>query len=173
LKHSLLADLAYTMRLEKCYFCSTTIYPGHGIVFVRNDCKMFRFCRSKCHKNFKMRRNPRRTKWTKAFRKAAGKELAIDTTFEFEKKRHVPVKYNRELWSKTVKAMKRIEEIRSKRQNLHIKNRLKPDPQLRKELDLKEVKQGITLITPPVEKRRLGRKIPQVMQEPESMETGE
>ena len=26
---------------------------------------------------------------------------------------------------------------------------MKPDPQLRKELDLKEVKQGITLITPP------------------------
>lgn len=112
-------------------------------------------------------------KWTKAFRKAAGKELAIDSAFEFEKKRHVPVKYNRELWSNTVKAMKRIEEIRSKRQNLHIKNRLKPDKELRKEADLKEVKQGITLLAPPVEKKRLGQKISQVMKESESMETDE
>ena len=63
------------------------------------------YIRSKCHKNFKKKKNPRKAKWTKAFRKSAGKELAVDPSFEFEKRRNVPVKYDRELWQKTVGAM--------------------------------------------------------------------
>ncbi|KAG8684847.1 ATPase-activating ribosome biosynthesis protein [Ceratobasidium sp. 423] len=112
------------MRVEKCYFCSTNVYPGHGTAFVRNDAKMFRFCSSKCHKNFKMKRNPRKVKWTKAFRKAAGKEMTIDSTFEFEKRRNIPVRYNRELVHTTLKAMQRVTEVRAKRERAFWKARM-------------------------------------------------
>ncbi|KIJ44232.1 hypothetical protein M422DRAFT_30398 [Sphaerobolus stellatus SS14] len=112
------------MRIEKCYFCSTSVYPGHGSAFVRNDAKVFRFCTSKCHKNFKMKRNPRKVRWTKAFRKAAGKEMTVDSTFEFEKRRNIPVRYDRNLMETTIKAMKRVAEIRKKREHMFWKHRM-------------------------------------------------
>ncbi len=93
-------------------------------MFVRNDAKEFRFCRSKCHKAFKHRRNPRKLKWTKAFRKAAGKELAVDSTLTFSARRNVPVRYNRNMVETTLKAMERVEEIRQKRERAFYKNRM-------------------------------------------------
>ncbi|CAI9584426.1 unnamed protein product [Staurois parvus] len=160
------------MRIEKCYFCSAPIYPGHGMMFVRNDCKAFRFCRSKCHKNFKKKRNPRKIRWTKAFRKAAGKELTVDNSFEFEKRRNEPVKYQRELWSKTVDAMKRVEEIKQKRQARFIINRLQKGKELQKAQDIKEVKQNIHLIRAPHagKAKKLEDKMVQQLQEDVDME---
>lgn len=44
--------------------------------------------------------------------------MVKDTTFEFEKKRNEPVRYNRDLYVKTVQAMKKISKIRQKREEL-------------------------------------------------------
>ena len=137
------------MRLEKCWFCSSTCYPGHGITFVRNDATVFKFCRSKCHKNFKMKRNPRKVRWTKAYRKLAGKELAEDATFDLERKRNRPEKYNREVVQKTIKAIEKIEEIRKRRQDRFHEARMKIAKKQQKALDKKELEQEIHLIRAP------------------------
>jgi large subunit ribosomal protein L24e len=86
--------------------------------------KSFRFCRSKCHRNFKMKRNPRSLKWTKASRIKAGKEMVCDSTLLFGTRRDVPQRYNRDLVEKTIGAMKRISEIRSRRERAFYKKRM-------------------------------------------------
>lgn len=49
--------------------------------------------------------------------------MVVDSTYMFEKRRQVPMKYDRELWSNTLMAMKRVQEIRERRERQHIKNR--------------------------------------------------
>lgn len=46
-----------------------------------------------------------------------------DSTMEFEKRRNVPVRYNRELMGTTLKAMKRISEIKAKRERVFARKR--------------------------------------------------
>ncbi|KAL9612901.1 MAG: hypothetical protein Q9167_002534 [Letrouitia subvulpina] len=71
-----------------------------------------------------MKRNPRKLRWTKAFRKAAGKELVVDKTLLFAARRNVPVRYNREHVATTLKAMKRVAEVRARREKVFYKNRM-------------------------------------------------
>ena len=137
------------MRLEKCWFCSSTCYPGHGIQFVRNDSKIFRFCRSKCHKNFKMKRNPRKVKWTKAYRVLHGKDMSADSTFTFERRRNRPERYNRDVVQKTVTAMKRIEEIRVRRAERHHEKRMGGNVGEKLRVEKKELEQQIDLVRAP------------------------
>ena len=51
-----------------CTFCGNEIEPGTGMMFVKTDGTVFRFCRSKCRKNLLgLKRTPRRTQWTQQF----------------------------------------------------------------------------------------------------------
>ncbi|KAK3226745.1 hypothetical protein Dsin_006607 [Dipteronia sinensis] len=137
------------MRLEKCWFCSSTVYPGHGIQFVRNDAKIFRFCRSKCHKNFKMKRNPRKVKWTKAYRRLNGKDMTQDSTFEFERKRNRPERYDRNLAENTLKAIKKIDKIRVAREERHHSKRMVGKKSKERKEAAVELEQGIHMVKAP------------------------
>jgi large subunit ribosomal protein L24e len=73
---------------------------------------------------FKMKRNPRKLKWTKAFRKSAGLEMVVDSTLTFAARRNVLIRYNRDLIATTLKAVQRVSEIRQKRERVFYKKRM-------------------------------------------------
>uniref|UniRef100_A0A1A9WNK3 Probable ribosome biogenesis protein RLP24 n=1 Tax=Glossina brevipalpis TaxID=37001 RepID=A0A1A9WNK3_9MUSC len=117
---------------------------SHSILFT-----IFKFCRGKCHKAFKRKKNPRKVRWTKAYRKTARKELAIDPSFEFEKRCNAPIKYNREMWNKALDAIKRVNEIKDLRQNHFVMDRLRKGRQVEIQKDVKDVQRNISLILSP------------------------
>uniref|UniRef100_A0A7N1A588 Large ribosomal subunit protein eL24-related N-terminal domain-containing protein n=1 Tax=Kalanchoe fedtschenkoi TaxID=63787 RepID=A0A7N1A588_KALFE len=105
--------------------------------------------RSKCHKNFKMKRNPRKVKWTKAYRRLHGKDMTQDSTFEFERKRNRPERYDRNLTENTLKAIKKIDKVRVDREARHHKLRMKGKKAKDQREAAKELEQGIHLVKAP------------------------
>ena len=98
-----------------------------------------------------MKRQPRKLKWTKTHRALRGKEMIVDQNLllaGFQKKRNVPVKYDRELVKATMKAMERIEEIRARRERVFARRRLRGKAMKEKKRmeDLKTVVEGEHLI---------------------------
>lgn len=81
-----------------------------------------------------MRRNPRKARWTKAFRKAAGKEMVVEGALvDFERRRNVPIRYDREMMDVTLKTMRRVKEVREKRERLFYETKMKPHKESLKE----------------------------------------
>ena len=77
----------------------------------------------------------------------------MDSTFEFEKRRNRPVKYDRDLMGKTIMAMQRVQEIKSKREERFHANRMKDAKVIKKKQARVEIEKSIELLAPAVAKR--------------------
>jgi large subunit ribosomal protein L24e len=71
-----------------------------------------------------------------------------DATFEFEKRRNKPVKYDRELMGATIKAMKRVGEIQKAREDRYYNKRMAAAKGAEVEAHAVEIKEGIDLLQP-------------------------
>ena len=71
-----------------------------------------------------------------------------DTTFEFEKRRNRPIRYNRDIMEQTLRAMKRVSEIKHKRQDMFFKMRMRAHKTLQRDQVRAEIKKGIELLAP-------------------------
>ena len=61
--------------MVKCTFCGEETREGTGKLFVLKSGKTMNFCSNKCEKNqFKLKRIPRKLKWTKFFEKVEVKK---------------------------------------------------------------------------------------------------
>lgn len=48
----------------KCSFCNSMLEPGTGVMFIKNDGKVFYFCSKKCERNMiKLKREPKDVRW--------------------------------------------------------------------------------------------------------------
>jgi len=114
-----------------------------------------------------MKKNPRGLKWTKAFRKAHGKEMVVDSTFEFERRRNRVVKYDRELMATTLRGIRRVEEIKKKREKQFYRNRMRGREEREKARAVVEIRENVDLVQPVAirEKARLKEKAKETAKE--------
>jgi len=72
--------------------------------------------------------------------------MAKDSTFEFERRRNVPVRYNRELMEKTLQVMRRVQEIKARRELAFWKARMKVKQKIEKQQALEAIRTGTHLL---------------------------
>jgi large subunit ribosomal protein L24e len=71
-----------------------------------------------------------------------------DSTFEFEKRRNKPVRYDRELMAATLRAMKRVDEIKQAREARYYRNRMRNVKAMERAVEEAEIAQNINLLRP-------------------------
>jgi large subunit ribosomal protein L24e len=90
---------------------------------------------------------------------------------EFEKRRNIPIRYDRNLMSTTLKAMKRIQEIKANRERVFYKQRMAGKKELEKEQALKEIQKNIELVHVPELVEKVLEHVDQQKQDRMDMET--
>jgi large subunit ribosomal protein L24e len=79
---------------------------------------------------------------------------AEDATFEMERRRNRPEKYDRELVQKTIKAIERIDEIRTRRQERFYEKRMARVKGQQVAADKQQLEQEIHLVKAPASLRK-------------------
>ena len=55
--------------MPRCSFCKQVYEWPKGLTFVKEDSKVFYFCSSKCKRNFRLGRDPKKVNWVKREKK--------------------------------------------------------------------------------------------------------
>lgn len=98
---------------------------------------------------------------------AAGKELAIDTTFAFERRRNRAVKYDRDVVANTLKALPVIQKIQSDRQRDFYKSRMVSRERETRKDALRELATGLDILGPLVVREKIKERAQQAEREME------
>ena len=72
----------------------------------------------------------------------------MDSTFEFEKRRNRPVRYNRDTMAATLGAMKRVTEVQKKRQEMFHEVRMRAHKGKQRAEVRAEIEKGMSVLVP-------------------------
>ena len=72
----------------------------------------------------------------------------MDSTFAFEKRRNRPVRYNRDLFARVIGAMRRVQQVRDRREKAFWLKRMEAAIDGRRAQEAQEVISGVDLIRP-------------------------
>jgi large subunit ribosomal protein L24e len=80
-----------------CTFCGKNIPRGTGLLFVKKTGQTFNFCGTKCERNMlKLKRQSRKTLWTKDYAKTKATNLAAKEHARAAKKAKITPKTRKE-----------------------------------------------------------------------------
>ena len=74
--------------------------------------------------------------------------MTVDSTYEFEKRRNRPIRYNRDTMSQTLRAMKRVSEVKAKREDLFFRMRMRAHKGLQRDHIRSTIKKGMETLIP-------------------------
>lgn len=61
--------------MPTCTFCKENYEFPRGLTLILNDGKVLYFCSSKCHRNHKLKRDPKKVNWVRREKKGRTKKV--------------------------------------------------------------------------------------------------